>query len=86
MDWTNKDITDKIYKPLIEYEKGFEILFLKKIYPPGKNPKGWFKCFCGNKFEARIQDVKSGHTTSCGCYARKVRGLNIKKWIKKSTK
>jgi hypothetical protein len=25
------------------------------------------QCFCGNFFEARLYDIKSGHTLSCGC-------------------
>lgn len=34
--------------------------------------RGWrrfakFRCECGNEFVANIYDVKSGHTTSCGC-------------------
>lgn len=28
---------------------------------------GIYKCFCGNKFEAQIQNVNRKHTKSCGC-------------------
>ena len=55
-----------------------KLTFMKEI-SKGKNPTSLFKCSCSNKFIARNQDVKSGHTTSCGCYARKVRGENVQK-------
>lgn len=38
------------------------------------------KCHCGKEFEARLQSIKSGNTTSCGCMNGK------KKPIKKETK
>jgi len=28
---------------------------------------GLYKCFCGNEFKTRIQDVKSNKSKSCGC-------------------
>jgi len=52
---------------------------IKKILPAGRNPKGLFRCRCGNTFVSRLNDVRSGHTKSCGCYARKVRSQNIRK-------
>lgn len=27
-----------------------------------------FRCFCGNIFEAKLANVKSGNTKSCGCH------------------
>lgn len=29
---------------------------------------GLYQCYCGNEFVSRNKDVKSGNTTSCGCY------------------
>ncbi len=29
--------------------------------------KGLYKCHCGKEFDANSYDVKSGHTSSCGC-------------------
>lgn len=40
-------------------------------------------CSCGNKFVAKEYDILSGHTSSCGCWARKVRAENIRGWNKK---
>lgn len=34
------------------------------------------KCECGNTFEARKDNIKSGHTTSCGCLSSKA-GKNL---------
>lgn len=30
------------------------------------------KCDCGEKTEVRLVDLKSGHTTSCGCKKRRM--------------
>src|SRR5687768_5505067 len=35
-----------------------------------------FRCECGNEVVRRADSVKSGLTTSCGCYFRETRGLN----------
>ena len=39
-----------------------------KLIRKTENRKGLFKCYCGNEFEALIQNVKRKHTRSCGCY------------------
>lgn len=59
----------------IEYQKGDvvgECTFIKdvphKTYPNSRPcRKALFMCKCGNKFEAMISKVRSGHTKSCGC-------------------
>ena len=42
------------------------------IYPSEsskhKARMGLYRCFCGNTFRALSNDVKRGHTKSCGCY------------------
>jgi hypothetical protein len=50
-----------------------ELIFIRKvdpyISPAGyKKAKGLYKCFCGNEFETLIDHVRSGNTTSCGCF------------------
>ncbi|HET8689370.1 MAG TPA: AP2 domain-containing protein [Methanosarcina sp.] len=37
-----------------------------------------FKCKCGNTFEAKVENVKSGNTTSCGCSRTKYKHSNKK--------
>ena len=54
---------------------GTEINNVKILYrttPPGEPIKWKCLCFCGNEFEARGGDLKSGRTKSCGCLRRKV--------------
>lgn len=34
--------------------------------------KALYRCECGNVTEANIQNVKRGHTSSCGCYANEL--------------
>lgn len=67
----------------IEYKSGDlfgEIVFLEEL-PHIREPSGNkrrvanFKCTCGNIFKAHISNVKSGHTSSCGC-------LSIEKALK----
>lgn len=45
------------------------------LYPMEKSNKkaryGIYKCFCGNEFKTQIQSIKSGATSSCGCYRKK---------------
>lgn len=42
------------------------------ITPGGqKKRRGTYKCYCGNIFEAIVDKVKRGETSSCGCYASK---------------
>jgi len=60
----------------INYKHGDVInglVFIKEVEPhisPSgrKSRKALWKCFCGNEFESLIDNVKSGHTQSCGCY------------------
>jgi hypothetical protein len=37
-----------------------------------------FKCSCNNEFTASVQNVKSGATTSCGCFKMKTASLRRK--------
>ena len=37
------------------------------------------KCDCGNICYAKTKDMRSGNTTSCGCYAIEVRRNNGKR-------
>lgn len=44
---------------------------------PNENSKekrryGLFKCYCGSEFKAQTTTIKTGHTTSCGCYRRQM--------------
>ena len=40
---------------------------------------GTYQCpYCDNKFEAQVNNVKVGATTSCGCYKRNIRILGNK--------
>jgi len=55
-----------------EFLLGSNLILIKNlgsIYGNTGRPvrKGLFKCFCGNIFEATINQVKARHTTSCGC-------------------
>ena len=36
---------------------------------------GIFKCQCGKEFKAMSDDIKTGHTKSCGCYLNTTHGL-----------
>ena len=37
------------------------------IKKPLERKIGLYRCFCGKEFEARVSNVKSGNTKSCGC-------------------
>ncbi|MCF6268405.1 MAG: hypothetical protein L3J41_01700 [Melioribacteraceae bacterium] len=37
----------------------------------------YYRCSCGTEFVARDTQIKSGKTSSCGCFARKVRAHNV---------
>ena len=68
----------------IEIEKGIEIekdmtpILLKELgmrYPKEKSKRkyryGLYQCqYCGKEFEVQIQNIKTGHTKSCGCQAK----------------
>ena len=41
-----------------------------------------FKCKCGNEFESQIGNVKSEHTTSCGCQSSRYKKTNLKHGLK----
>ena len=47
---------------------------LGTLYPTSNSKHkaryGLYKCFCGNEFKAQMQSIKSGATTSCGCYQK----------------
>ena len=36
-----------------------------------RHKKAIVKCFCGNVFTARLNDVKRAHTKSCGCMRKR---------------
>lgn len=42
-------------------------VLVKKVGAVSGKMRGIFTCACGNNFEARVGDVKSGKTKSCGC-------------------
>jgi len=44
----------------------------------GKN-FSYYRCSCGTEFVARDNQIRSGKTSSCGCFAKKVRAHNIQK-------
>ena len=47
------------------------------IYPSGKHTPKWLcRCECGNEVEVMGKSLRSGNTTSCGCY-QKSRASNI---------
>ena len=43
----------------------------------GRNRYSYYLCSCGTEFVARDSQVRSGKTSSCGCFAKKVRALNV---------
>lgn len=51
------------------------IVFLNETDTPCKKnnyiARGMFLCHCGNEFTTQIRSIRSGHTTSCGCFHRK---------------
>lgn len=50
----------------------------RKIYGNHGRTKAWglFECQCGIKFESSLEDIKSGHRKSCGCYRSALRSAN----------
>lgn len=75
----------------IEYASGDLIgkcVFEKELprlrQPSGQTKRmGRFICFCGNSFDATLDNVRRGHTVSCGCEqkratsrAKKTHGLS----------
>lgn len=59
----------------IEYQSGQMIgncIYISEA-PKGKWERmANFKCPCGNEFIGRVAEVKSSHTTSCGCAINRV--------------
>lgn len=60
--------------PRILYQQGQKVggcIFIKdkSFFKKGRKEfiTSFFKCRCGNIFEARLPNIKSGNTTSCGC-------------------
>lgn len=45
-----------------------------------------FLCDCGNECEKNVHKVKSGHTTSCGCWGKSVKPQKIKYKDRNTTK
>jgi len=43
----------------------------------GRNHYSYYRCSCGTEFVARHGQINSGKTSSCGCFAKKVRAHNI---------
>lgn len=64
-------------------EKPILLQDLGMMYPKETSKKkkryGLYKCKCGKEFKAEMSNVKSGHTSSCGCYALIIRKLMHKK-------
>ena len=54
-----------------EYEKPILLKDLGTRFPTENSKErkkyGLFKCFCGNEFEAQIDNIKNRNTKSCGC-------------------
>lgn len=46
------------------------VFFIEELEQVGRDRFAMFKCKCGNKFKARLQDIRAGKTTSCGCYQK----------------
>lgn len=75
----------------IEYQKGQEIGPYHITYVEEAEPviqsngkpirQAYFKCGrCGKIFKARINNIKNGHTRSCGCYSLEQSIKNIKEY------
>ena len=70
----------------IEYHKNQKInnlIFIQEVLPAitpsgRKTRMARFECVCGNKFVARIEAIKGGHTKSCGCLSIKKSKENFK--------
>ncbi len=54
----------------IEYRTGDKVgecYYIEERSTLAMKRRALFKCVCGNKFETRISDIKSGRARSCGC-------------------
>lgn len=70
---TEKIPSRKRNRPLKDYagQKFGKLTALSLVERTADNNHLWrFLCDCGNQKDARIKNVKSGHTTSCGCAFR----------------
>lgn len=47
------------------------LTFIERI-PKTRPSVGRYQCACGNVVERNMSNVKSGRTSSCGCYAREM--------------
>lgn len=64
------DLRNERYGRLVVIERADD-----KFTKDGKRIKQWLcKCDCGNRKIARQQDLRCGHTTSCGCYHKEIVG------------
>lgn len=43
------------------------------------NHYSFYRCSCGTEFVTRDSQIRSGKTSSCGCFAKKVRAYNVQK-------
>lgn len=75
------DLTGKQFGKLTVLQRSENI-----IYPSGRSTTAWIcECDCGKKAIVATANLRSGHTTSCGCtkikhgHARKERLYNI--WV-----
>lgn len=53
-----------------KYKKGDKIngvVFMEMVQIDSPHKRGLFKCSCGNLFEARFNNIKTGAVKSCGC-------------------
>lgn len=74
VDHKNKPVG--IYKTLTEAllktEDSQNLIVVKKLKEVGSlHKRAIIKCFCGNMFTARLNDIKRGHTKSCGCIRKR---------------
>ena len=53
-------------------DKYSDLTVIKEIAPDGEYRMVSLLCVCGNIFNARISNVRSGNTHSCGCVKRQV--------------
>lgn len=54
-----------------------ECIYLKELNPVKYERVGLFRCNCGKEFKAQINNVKSGHTKSCGCLRKRMASIPI---------
>ncbi|KMO40978.1 hypothetical protein [Methylobacterium aquaticum] len=60
-------------RPAIEPGQRFgRLVALERSFVPGRHAVWRFTCDCGNNCTARIEHVRAGRTTSCGCVRREL--------------